>query len=41
MADGTAVPMVKIMAITVGLGFIAAAVPWFLKSAKPVQQPAQ
>lgn len=37
LADGTAVPMVEITAATVGLGFVAAAVPWFLKSAKPVQ----
>jgi hypothetical protein len=37
LADGTALPMVEITTATVGLGFVAAAVPWFLKSAKPVQ----
>jgi DHA1 family bicyclomycin/chloramphenicol resistance-like MFS transporter len=31
LADGTQVPMVEIMTITVGLGFVAASVPWLLK----------
>jgi MFS transporter, DHA1 family, multidrug resistance protein len=37
LADGTALPLVEITTATVGLGLVAAAVPWFLKSAKPVQ----
>jgi DHA1 family bicyclomycin/chloramphenicol resistance-like MFS transporter len=40
LADGTALPMVEITTATVGLGFLAASVPWFLKSAKPAEKPA-
>jgi hypothetical protein len=32
--------MVEITTATVGLGFLAASVPWFLKSAKPAEKPA-
>jgi MFS transporter, DHA1 family, multidrug resistance protein len=40
LADGSAVPMIEMTTVTVGLGFLAASVPSLLRSAKPASNAA-
>jgi DHA1 family bicyclomycin/chloramphenicol resistance-like MFS transporter len=41
LADGSPTPMIKMTAVTVGLGFVSAAIPSLLKLARFRPQPSQ